>query len=238
MRGVRKILSTCILLLICSGCCSARYTTTIKKQPDSRTYPVRFYIGNLKYNKMPAPPMAPWNQCYSVEAYAYKRGNIGCSEESVRKAIEKMSIMRYPHLFCSSDQDERGLPLSVSIYVNKRNNTLLWMFLGTYLVPLPVSERAMFHVMVHESKGGRITGDTSFTRKDTLWYSTLSPLGLIPVPGKTDRPKLSSIIFNGKVYAAGGDLTIEGIVDSVASILQQSDLTPEIEEYIKSQRQF
>ncbi len=231
-----------LLLLLC-GCTSVRFTTDIHKQSLKMELPVRFRIERLSYAPLPKQDMR--EQCLWAEGFLWLNVNsvpivADNAEERVRNMARKTAVARYPELFSEKSD---SIPLDIAVRIDRTSklwSTYLSIIPPLSLIPIPTSDRVIFNVSasVIESGQGEALGRSVFTRRDVAWWTISSPLGLIPIPGKSNVPKISSMKLFQESSEVGGDLTIEGFVDSIVRILQQRDLTPEIEEYIKSLRKF
>ena len=220
-----------------TGCCSYRFTTTMSRPAAQPNQSVKFFVKELNY-----PKVRRW-AIPTIEGFSYESGKqlpTEISPDMLKGTISKTSTVRYPHLF--SNQSD-SIPLKVSVRIHDKHDPLMGLKFTAFtltgtILHLPWSDGGIFDVSVSlfaENFTPVQIGTIAFVRKDYLWISLVSPTALLNIPGESAKPKTSS---GDEALQHGGDLTVESIVDAVATILQQRDLTPEIEEYIKSQRRF
>ncbi len=240
MKTCMRFFLSCILCSYMNGCASTRFTTTMGQQAIKKKVVVKFRVATLRYPKMPS--RGAFVEGYLVDASGVSRK---ISEQELCAMVHASAVSRYPQLF-SNNSD--GFPLH--IVVNGRDRRTSWesfllevATLGIMggILPLPFFEKGQFDVTTYAASGDkhRRIGSASFLRKDYFWLTVFSPFGLIPIPGESAKPKKSEVaLMYTQTYSIGGKLTIEGFADSVAQTFQRSDLTPEINEYIKSQRKF
>jgi len=242
MKRPSQIVLFVLLSATLAGCSSYRFTTDIQKVSGQRSYPVKFRIVTLSY---PQPPL-PGDLVSFVEGYAYDEKGMfrEISKDSLCGLLAEKAESRYPKLFT---QQKVSFPLHVTVHCKDRRvsyESFLLEFatlaVMPVILPLPFSTRGNFEIRVDAVSGDTESrlGVASFSRKDYVWFS-FSPLGLLIPPGKSEKAKFSNVGFlTSKAYSTSGELTLESISDAIAKVLQQRDLTPEIKEYIKSQRKF
>jgi len=222
---VRFAALICAAVLL-SGCASARFTSTQTVPKITRQYPVKFCI--QKDVQITGPK----------RRLAVDQQNTDATLRQITVGLDEVAAKRYPSLF-SNEPDAIPIRVALDVKISSSIGYSLLLECATLAVmggilPLPVAETYGFSLDVRVQN--RPLGNGAFTQKFYEWIS-LTPSALIPIPGKSLKPKTSGI---GE--AAGRrtslELSRESIVDALAHILQQRDLTPEIEEYIKSQRRF
>ena len=232
---VMHILSLGIAALLCgSGCASTRFTTTIHKVEGTEgRFPVKFRIESVE------APMRTTQANVSTIGYTCP-DSLRADSMSARFGEGLMSVAtaRYPHVFSASPE---AIPLRIEIESTHSSNEIPGAFVvgGSVLVfpvllPFPFLDQNVFSVKASlvgaESQLPR-TKLATFTRKDYQWVTLFTPLGLCPIPGESDVPKVSSVGRPNEALEVGGDLTLSGYVDAIVTVLMESDMEQLVREY-------
>jgi len=244
MAGKRHILFVPILLLLCSGCSSTRFTTTLVPPKNAENpYPVKFRIESVAYTPAERFSLQDLSGVVSYKTLAME-GDIclrpagPIDPQKVKRRIAERAVKMYPQVF---SEDSASIPLHVDIDVKNRSLFSWTQLVGVPLafcgIPFPTDiGSADFTVCCHIAENSFFSYMVTFSRKDWQWATITTPLGLISIPGKSDRPKISA--NSNKVPQTQAELTLGNLVDATVLSLQSKDWSAEIEEYIKSQRKF
>jgi len=225
-RRSHYILLLMAILIVHTGCASTRFTSTLDlcNNHDFSNYHVRFQIIRT------IPPVS--NNYMRSTTGPYRNDNkiTAWCADSFRLQLMSVAQELYPTIFSTSSD---ALPVEIQI-VNKNNNNhtsalLLELFslnLFGFLLPLPVSGESSFTVNVRflDTAYGLISENSlTFRRADFSWFS-ISPLGLLPVSGKSQRQKVS-FSFNDldADERTGTRFTLECIVEAIVHALEKSD---------------
>lgn len=188
MRGMTPLMLLCVAgSLLASGCASVRITTNLKPEanPTLKSPAGMFYVAGLEFFSMKRADN-------SQKTWQEK-----ASERTLLPLLRKECIARYPVLFMDDSST------SIPIWVKVRNTTTIshktaaWMYCSVMLVGLIFPCPGEFDydidvtVGLWNGRNGMEKGTIrkSFRNEAHTWVSLLTPLGLIPVPGKSDFPK-------------------------------------------------
>jgi len=216
--GVIGIIVTAALFS--GGCCSMRYTTTLKPslEPPKPIENLKFNIVKVDYKREGsysevAPQTSEWT-------------NIKWKDELMESATT-----RYPQLF---SRTEGSIPIAVHIEVNCDSYYLVSYLTGiisAFTLPsYPGKDTGVFKVNSSlttrrpDDKGYEFSS-ICFSRTNAMW-GTFTPLGLIPVPGESDVPKSRSFFareFLDKNRSF--KLTTDSIVEAIMLSLKNNEAT-------------
>jgi len=238
-----KTAITFFAVLTLFACVSTRHVTSIKRVANYQVEPsLRFRIEDVEfkfgerilYNErkkwvilvLCLPPQLP------AVGGLFRRTEY---PEPIYPEIEEIidiAESRYPQIF----SDERdALPLKINVYLENYSYSGILtslLSLSTLLIvgailPLPESAKGEFSVETSFTDlSGRAVKKqvVAFERKTAYWGSAYSPLGLIPVPGPSDKEK--DIEIFGSPYGKPSKrrtLTLESIVDAVVEAINKTD---------------
>lgn len=157
------------LCILTSGCMSARFTSTLKPSKDPQ-----LCIGDLSFHI--ASPAQPHTSAFVPEVQ--------------NAQVQAATIDRYPRMF---DQNFSALPIQHTVTISKIRTSSFSSFFGTFLsgigvLPIPGWTEWDLHVKVDvlTPDGCLALGETDFTRRDSMWLTLWTPLGLLPVFGSSD----------------------------------------------------
>lgn len=184
----------CATVLLCGGCLSARMTTDLMPQSDPALTSAagKFHIAGVKFT---APGVAD--------------NIIMTRERELLPLLQRECAARYPGLF--AEQSTASIPLGVQVHVATdmhSGKTVGWM-LGTLMMaglifPCPGQVEEAISVSAEVWNGGEnmrgVPAGTAFHTDYHSWVTLLTPLGLIPIPGKSDVPKMSGTVFDVAKY--------------------------------------
>lgn len=225
-----------LLALVLNGCASTRFTASIGRVekpnlPIERKFrivsveppavlrafhsPVGYYQEWAGGDHIVLPLMVP--------EFSAQHG-ARLTEQLVRTSVE-----RYPDLFSTSS---KALPLAVRITEVDKSDYSAWLtgavlltagVVGGVLPSPTVVRSSSFQVRVsHADPDLDLRGvPIDVERTDVGWVSGLSPLGLIPIPGRSDCKK-ASYMQDGhpRLMKRGGQLTLDSFVDATVKGLE------------------
>lgn len=219
-NGLLLFAISCML----SGCCSMRFSTTLKPQPDPGTIfgEARFCVNiiNLRenepseayYGTLPcSPTTAPYPVTTGPNPYSSARED--------RQAFIAAVVENYPSVFAD---DIRAIPVELSIH---RSNScgfdcvLYPVFIPSVLgiLPCPESRKSRYETSLSTPLGNS-SKSVSFSRRDAGWGTIFTPLGLLPVIGISDAPRRSGIdgdTLRKSIRKTGERLTYDSLGESV-----------------------
>jgi len=232
-----KPCSLFIILCFCgfmvTGCCSTRFTTTIHKTEISDLKGKAFF----KIVKASPPPhhyMSGTPTGYVLinnnGDFVALQGRDNISEEDFRYKLFQVALKRYPELFRDSPD---AIPIDVCVMGENSSSIvpsltaeLLTLTILGGVFPLPCSGTSDFNVRT-ELHGMVTPGPRNlvhFVRKDVMWITVFTPLGLIPIPGESEEEKTSEV-GQPQSLQLGGKLTLNGFVDAVVVSLNGMDFS-------------
>ncbi|TSK04257.1 MAG: hypothetical protein FPO08_18160 [Geobacter sp.] len=210
MLGKRcPILTLSLFICLLSGCGSARFDSTLIPSGNTQlALTERFNLSSFAITP-------------SSENQDIGSTQIGFNPK-VRE-IRSRARELYPFVFTD---DWAAVPVdtaAITTYVGpgRLATSLGAMTLG--LVPFPTSERMDYevHVAVVDETGDKIAArPVKFRRKNGMWISVLGPLGCLPIPGRSLRPRETLFLnfresgpsFDRKADAVTTDSLVEALV--------------------------
>jgi hypothetical protein len=232
-----KSFSFALFLVFCgsllTGCCSTRFTTTIHKTEISDLK------GKAVFKIVKASP--PPHHYMSVTPTGYVLDNkydiinlgfarINIAEEAFRKRLFQVALKRYPELFRDSPD---AIPIDVCVMGENSSSIgpsitaeILTLTILGGIFPLPFSGTSDFNVRteLHEMVIPGTRNPVRFVRKDVVWITCLTPLGLIPIPGESECERTCEV-GQTQSFQQGGDLTLQGFVDAIVVSLNGMDFS-------------
>lgn len=193
-------------VLMSYGCASYRFASSIHKQtvtPGS--------LHNLKLN---------------IVSVKYIPTDISTPLFGFMKKVEASEFMaiaeeRYPGIFLNSPD---ALPVEVRITGSAESQIIpaltaiatVGIFGGVFPAyganKYSVTVKTTFYDLVFQVICRR---EAFFVRTDAVWITVFTPLGLIPVPGKSDTPKFTLMDGRTTIWAAQQTLNLTSIVDAI-----------------------
>lgn len=230
MKSFSFALFLCFCGSLLTGCCSTRFTTTIHKTEISDLK------GKAVFKIVKASPPPYHYMSGTPTGYVMEnKGNIvksqgrnNISEEAFRYMLFKVAIERYPELFRDSPD---AIPIDVCVmgensssFVPSITAELLTLTILGGILPLPCSGTSDFNVRteLHEMVTPGTRNPVHFLRKDVMWITVWTPLGLIPIPGQSEVEKTSEV-WQPQAFQLGGKLTLNGFVDAIVVSLNGMD---------------
>lgn len=218
-------------LVLCCGCASTRFTSSIHKQPAQEKCSLKFRIAKVNFPEY--GQRRPPNIIFKMT---------NKSSESMKQYLIQISEERYPNLF-SSGGGEIPLEVSVRCMDYRTSWESLLLEIGTAgilggILPLPIYCKGDLDVdvkvMMSDQPMHKL-GRTRFSRKNYTWVTILTPIGLLPIPGESEKPKCYSFTTSNFSY----ELNMENIVDAIVKVLaEKGDLNGVVDDYKKSLREF
>lgn len=143
----------------------------------------------------------------------------------------RLAAERHPGLFRNSAE---ATPIAVRIEVRQsaHDGVALVAFMGTLgilggvLPSLPWSTEWQVQMQVQDLRGAPLFS-TGIEAEHRGWWSLVSPLGLIPIPGESDVPKVSTFVTGGPgiVPEPFRDYVAECLADHLAAELLKQDFS-------------
>ncbi len=164
---IRRLVVACCVLLL-AGCMSARGTSTLKEVPDAAQR-----LAGLQF-RVAAVEDGPANTPVGVQG------------------LQQLMSKGYPQLF---SDDLESIPLVVRQKTETDSNSI-GAFIGGFFtlgtLPVPTYTGFAREVGVTPWSGaGAVLPESviRYTRRDHIWVTVLSPLALIPMPGRSDMER-------------------------------------------------
>ena len=219
LRSLGLCLSVAACMMFATGCMSIRFATTLP--PSGRQDRC---LGLVKVNITNVVVSSPAGY-----------GNI--VPDMARKDFMAAAREQYPLIF---DEDRNALPVNVEVvceyddYQERALRNALLTILTVGIVPSPAppgaNEAGDFSVRVSADdpdQGPIAYPAVTFQRRNAAWWTVFTPLGFIPVPGRTDTPKSFNTMFGAyeREWARkGAALTMASCVEAVVQALEGGDL--------------
>lgn len=199
-------------VLLLSGCISQRGITTLQETPNAAAT-----LSGLHFR---------------IAAVEQKQGSYAGAGGSVQ-GLQEMLKKGYPQLF--TDELD-AIPLSVRFQSATDQQIVGAVVTGLTLgiIPLPAHSGFRMEVGVtpwSESGAALPESSISYIRRDHGWMTIFTPLGLIPIPGRSDMERDTSTILGAETgmveYAkkqqAFNDLNLQrAVVSALANMDQQA----------------
>ena len=204
MKAVYLVIVSCMALPLFSGCASARFTTTMKQKSlaPSELADHKLKIVSVTVNQL----FIPGGTTLVLPAAS--------AAEYMHIAME-----RYPAIF---SMDANALPVTIRLQDESQSATVIVPIITSILslgtlpcYPIDKTMQVKSELFFSDPTSHEFcVGNVRFERTDTIWLSVYTPFGLIPVPGKSDVPKVSGVIF-GFSGNSSRRLTMISTVDAV-----------------------
>ena len=226
------------ILLLASGCMAVRSTTNIHAPADAGTLSVRhkFKVETVEYtltNDRPGVLMGvPMQPEHLPGKNAQEMGMLIWNNQKWTDELTKLGASRYPGIFSSGPD---AYPLSITLRLSGHPPSILSIIgpelltlcvLGGIL-PLPVREHVDFIVtpalLLDEGMTQISLASVQFQRREVMWMTIFTPLGLIPVFVKADKRQSMSLaeMMNPPAPPAY-TLNVESCVDAIVLSIQSS----------------
>ncbi|TES88543.1 MAG: hypothetical protein E3J94_07835 [Desulfobacteraceae bacterium] len=180
---VKRIISLLGILpwiLLCNSCMSVRYVSTIKPPAEMR------YHSGVRFNIVKS------NFSYGKPAVRFQ-----LNQRLAPNMLMETAKELYPDLF---SREHAALPVKIRGHIKFSRNLLLLIALEVATLaivygvfPGPMFETYSFSLQtqVEDQFSGTIFASAfdEFKTKTVGWISLLTPLGLLPIPGKTEEPR-------------------------------------------------
>jgi len=200
------VMMSCSCLFITEGCFSARYLSSIEQQSLEPS--------DLAGHKL---------KIVSVDVQLLGRNMF--IPNATPDAYTDLAMERYPALF---SREIDSLPVALTISDESTSTSfampLITMVLSLGTLPGYPFEDTM-QIKVESVFSDRASSelcinDTRFKRSDRIWATVYTPLGLIPVPGHSDMPKISGI-GRQSLAPSSHKLTMFSIIDAVVQAARE-----------------
>lgn len=197
--------------LLLAGCMSARGTSTLKEVPDAAQR-----LSGLQF------------RVTAVE-------EAGCNTPGCVQGLQETMSKGYPELF---SDDLEAIPLLVRLKTDDDSNGA-GAFIGGFFtlgtIPVPVYSGFAKEVGVTPWSGaGAVLPESviRYTRRDHFWMTIFTPLGLIPMPGRSDMDRDTGTLLTAntgyeaysKKQHAFNELNLQKAVLSALAVMDQPAL--------------
>ncbi|MBE9537087.1 MAG: hypothetical protein IMF07_07890, partial [Proteobacteria bacterium] len=223
-RFIKFLLWGLITAPLLTGCTSARFTSTIKNQDFKNTEAVKFNIEavSLDYE-------GPFVVFYGAQ---YKKKLTG-------KLLMKEAEKAYPELFAAKGNI---IPVELKIRIKRSDRPsffkyLLFSLYGIIPSTFSVKEDIKLDVKIRDESNELLLRKTSdLSLEATRWMTMFTPLGLIPIPGESDIPKLTGIDQFADTKGSEPHFVRRSIVNGIVKTLKDSDMKKMLASYKRSKR--
>jgi len=224
-RMVETVLAFFLLGFLLTGCGSMRFATTLKPESGMEKF---VGLDDVKFSLV---------QLNTVQD---KKSNIVLSSvEGIKITDLKQHVSGlYPGLLGNDFSD---IPVYVDVDAKCSNSEWGAMLTGFTMgaIPFPVGSEVEYkvHTQVPGVNGSTVNETVSFTRTDKLWLTITSPLGLLPVLGRSDLPRVFiPLDLSGKIAKARSEkLTMDSLTEAVVRSIRQAD-PDKLKVYAKSRK--
>lgn len=222
MRAINRFfvlaLVSAAATLLAGGCMAVNTTTNLlpESDPTLKSPAGQFYVAGLSYGQ-PESEDNPYTKD-ALEAYQRK----------LQPLVRKECVARFPLLFIEESDTAIPIWIDVNETVDPHNGKVLAWMLGTLTIAPGILPAPMVHfdrdIRVAVGVWNGIDGMAGkgprqgFQRTQRGWCTLLTPLGLIPCPGKSDLPKASEA-FNMGLFGYNDVPTVAQQVATVAARL-------------------
>ena len=226
----------CAYLAVAGGCSSMRYTTTLNPLPAPMAKINKSYtLASVSVLSSTAQQVLRqtatelvllYPDQYPDIPYEQLQENDALVEQVICQAVQEKAQDLYPELFGES---RKAIPLHMGVDVKlhrKDANIILgipYLNILLSMVPIPSRRTEEYQVwlrppaMVQDPIGQE--PDIEFTRVNVRWRTYIGPLGALPVPGPSARPKTPAESRAGRIHSM--DVTIESLAGSVIAALNE-----------------
>ena len=165
MNMMIRILSAVGIAALTSGCFScSRHVATVRPE-------------TVKAERM--------ERRYRLNTLTLPKGD----SERAKKNVEESLLKNYPQMFTN---DSGAIPVDVSVGWNAifQTRPVLQNLVSYVFAPSIAEEETVFEVSVRFTEGGESRSTIAHaSRYSETWKTGLLPIGLIPIPGKSDFPR-------------------------------------------------
>ncbi len=209
--------------IVLSGCSSARLTTSLKKQDFNNNEGIKLNIRKV-------------HLIYDGLGGEFAQGNM--RSMMTPDLLMASAQNHYPELF---DPNEDSLPVDLSIKIKYSSSVFATLFLefGTLtaigsILPAPIFNKTNLdlNVSVQDEYSKNLVQDSvTIEQKSAVWLTILTPLALIPIPGKSDIPKISEVGGNAKYAKAIQKTLKEAILNGIVKAIKSGDMREMVAAY-------
>ncbi|MFO7535874.1 MAG: hypothetical protein R6X19_09375 [Kiritimatiellia bacterium] len=213
------------------GCISSRLTTNLKPQAE-RPKPIknmRFNVVSVGFDDTTseAGMMAPFA---STNAPGTEENDgFTWTPDQWKTEIMRIGVERYPEIF-SLQPAARPIDVSIKAQVNSSIRAMVAMELGTLCVlggvlPLPVRIIGDFDVttsLVSDEGLATPLCSIQFQRRDVSWITVFTPLGLLPIPGKSDKRQTIGLWNISQPPTTTYQMTVDSCLEAVVLAINEA----------------
>ncbi len=222
------ILALPVFIYLLSGCGSARFDSTLIPSGNTQlALTERFNLSSFAITP------------------SSKKQDIGSTQIGFNPKVPEIRARArelYPLVFTD---DWAAVPVYATAFTTYEGPGRLSARLGAMtlgLVPFPTSERTDYDVRVTvvDETGDKIAArPVEFRRKNGMWISILGPLGCLPIPGRSLRPRETLFLNFGdsspRFDRKAGSVTTDSLVEALVIALKE--LPPERLAKVRKARQ-
>ena len=165
MNMMIRILCAVVIAALASGCFScSRHVATVRPE-------------TVKAERM--------EQRYRLNTLTLPQGD----SERAKTKVEESLLKNYPQMFTN---DSGAIPMDISVGWNAtfQARPVLQNLVSYIFAPSIAEEETVFEVSVRFTEGGGSRSTIAHaSRYSETWATGLLPIGLIPIPGKSDFPR-------------------------------------------------
>ncbi|MBE9536570.1 MAG: hypothetical protein IMF07_05260 [Proteobacteria bacterium] len=229
-RFMRFLLLGLLLAPFITGCLSTRYASTIKKQDFQTAEGVKFNIKTVEIstaqNKYAPPIDGPYREALR------------------RKLIMEEAQKAYPGHFARGGD---AIPIDLEIDINLRDSwrkSFTWSLASLYILPFIRTMETDVELNIKVRGQGNellIEKASEFRQESKGWWTLSSPLGLIPIPGKSDIPRVTTMFGMGMSSQSPEAATRRrflrtSVVNSIVETLKGLEMQKVVASYKRSKR--
>ena len=222
-RFIKVFFWVLLLAPLLTGCSSTRFTSSIKNQDFKLAEEVKF----------------------NIERVSIDLGDNLWAGQPLRTDLTRGLLMEgaekaYPEYFVT-EGIAIPLELKISIKTKGSSNLITTLMSLVSLGILPATSSVKDDVKVEVKVRGKrnaslLIESSEFRQEKHAWATILSPIGRIPVLGKSDIPKIAGGLASPKAGIARTQLLRRSIVNSIVKNFKNSDMRKLLASYKRSKR--
>ncbi|MBE9536572.1 MAG: hypothetical protein IMF07_05270 [Proteobacteria bacterium] len=226
-RFMKFLILSLLLAPLLTGCSSTRFTSSIKKQDFNAGEEVKFNIKKA-------------NVVTEVNAMEGQRIKPIYRNELTLELLRQEAKTAYPDYFTT---EADAIPLELDVKVNYSENSWKQFFVSwASLNTIPSTKTIKTEVELDIEVTGEddellLKKSSGFSHEAKNWITMFSPLGLIPIPGKSDIPKFTKVDGGMVGYVKpGAQFLRRSIIDGIVKGIKGSDMKKVVASYQESKR--
>ncbi|MBW2647694.1 MAG: hypothetical protein JRE23_16265, partial [Deltaproteobacteria bacterium] len=211
-KTIRNTLVVLAAVFVLTGCGSMRFATTLKPDPGMQGLQV---ADDVKFSIV------------QLDAAQDKKSDAGIDIEAIKTPDLRGHVVDvYPRLF---GNDFADLPVLLDVDCTCSNSHLGAMLTGFTLgiIPFPSwsDVECKARSAVPDVNGYLIDETESFVLTNSMWLTLIGPLGLLPVPGRSDLPRdICFFDLSDETYMVRSkQLAMDSLTEAVARSIRRAD---------------